>query len=110
MLSNTLLVINMILCLGIAWSCSCRLDMSSKKVKLLVRNRYTIIGTGALFGAFGRWVFPFWGGDGIGLIVFVGAVAVGFLMDKVDWEHGVPHTAIKGNHESKSKTPSIPQK
>ncbi len=110
MLSNTLVFINLILCLAIAWSCSCRINLSSKKVKLIVRNRYTIIGTGALLGAFGRWVFPFWGGDGVGLVFFVGSVAIGFILDKIDWKYGAPKSAIKDGHESQSETPSIPQK
>lgn len=95
MLVNELVLINMILCLGIAWSCTCRLKMTHKRVKLSVRNRYVIIGTGSLLGAFGRWVFPFWGGDGLGLVLFVAAIAVGFFLDKNDWEHGVPPSATK---------------
>lgn len=97
MLNESVLLAIIGFSLFIFWACVCRIRQSSKRVKLRVRNRYTIIGTGALFSAFGFWVFPFHGGELYGIAIFIGSVAVGFLLDKEDWHGGPPPSALKGD-------------
>jgi hypothetical protein len=106
MVNENVLVIIIILSLAIFWSCICRLKQTGKSVQLRVRNRYVIIGVGSLFSAFGFWVFPFYGGEIYGLGIFVGSVAVGFWLDKKDWDHGPPASAFKGEQdETRNRVP-----
>lgn len=95
MVPDVVIMINMIACGAIFWSCVCRLKMTSKRVMPHVRWRYVFIGGGAVFSAWGRWIFPIWGGEAIGMVVFIIAVAVGFWLDKRDWDNGVPASATK---------------
>lgn len=103
---DNLVTINVAFCLFIFWACVCRLKMTSASIKIKVRSRYILIGAGALFGAFGNWVFPFYGGAYAGLVILVVALAVAFWLDKADWEHGPPesaHTQPGELHEDKPK-------
>lgn len=90
---DNLIVINLALCLFIFWACVCRLKMTSRDILVRVRTRYIAIGTGALFGGFGHWLFPFFGGAYVGMVIFVVAVALAFWLDKQDWSRGPPDSA-----------------
>lgn len=85
--------VNLILCFFVFWACACRLKMTSKRVRLSVRNRYVVIGTGSMFGGLGHWIFQFPGGGYVGLVLFVVSIAMGFWLDKEDWRHGPPPSA-----------------
>lgn len=102
-MADVILLINLCMCLFIFWACVCRLKMTSDRILWRVRNRYTIIGTGALFGGFGHWIFDFYGGGYLGQCIFVGSIVVGFWLDKVDWDRGPPDSATKPGelHEDK---------
>lgn len=93
----------MVASLAIFYACVCRLRKTDSRVFLRVRNRYMIIGGGSLFSAFGYWVFPWYGGEAYGLCIFVGAVAIGFWLDKKDWDHGVPPSATQPGELYESK-------
>lgn len=99
MVNEKVLMLIIIMSLAIFWSCVCRLKQTGTRVHLRVRNRYAIIGAGSLFSAFGFWVFPFYGGEVYGLGIFVGSVALGFWLDKKDWDHGPPRSAFKGDDD-----------
>lgn len=103
MVNEKFLLLVIVLSLGIFWSCVCRLKQTGKGVHLRVRNRYAIIGTGALFSAFGYWIFPVYGGEIYGMGIFVGSIALGFWLDKKDWAHGPPPSAFKGDSDETSK-------
>jgi hypothetical protein len=93
MVPDLVIMVNMIVCGAIFWSCVCRLKMTHKGVFPRVRNRYVLIGGGSVFSAFGHYIFPIWGGEAIGMVILILAVAIGFWLDKGDWEHGVPKSA-----------------
>lgn len=95
MVDERLVLINLVMCSSIFWACVCRLRMTTKRVYPRVRNRYVIIGTGSLCGGFGQWLFPFDMGVYLGLCIFVGAIALGFWLDKKDWDNGPPASATK---------------
>lgn len=92
-MDSSLILVNILVGLTIAFSCGCRLNMTSRRVYLRVRNRYAIIGSGALFLAFGHWIFPYWDGAYIGATIFAVSIVLGFWLDKRDWERGVPPSA-----------------
>ena len=94
-MDSSLILINVIVGLTIAYACVCRLTMTSKRVYLHVRNRYAIIGSGGLFLAFGHWIFPYWDGAYIGATIFAISIVLGFWLDKRDWDRGVPPSATK---------------
>ena len=93
MLDQRVLLIVVIASLGIFYSCVCRLKMTHQGVFLRVRNRYVLIGGGSLFSAFGSWIFPWYGGELYGMAIFIVSIALGFWLDRKDWEHGIPPTA-----------------
>jgi hypothetical protein len=76
----------------IFYACVCRLQMTNRDVLPRVRHRYWLIGTASLIAPFGAWL-PFENGGLVGIAFFFVANAVGFLLDKADWAHGVPDSA-----------------
>lgn len=96
MVNETVYLVIIGLSLSIFWACVCRLKQTGKRVHLRVRNRYVLIGVGSLFSAFGYWVFPVHGGELYGLCIFIASVALGFWLDKKDWDDGPPPSAFKG--------------
>jgi len=95
MVPDLVIVINLIVCGAIFWSCVCRLKLTHRRVFPRVRYRYVAIGGGSMFSGFGHWIFPIWGGEAIGMVIFVISVAIGFWLDKRDWDNGVPDSATK---------------
>lgn len=85
------------------WACVCRLKLTHKGVYARVRNRYVILGVGALCAILGPFIFKEEGGGLYGVAIFFVSVAVSFLLDQQDWEHGVPESATMPGelHESK---------
>lgn len=88
--------------LFIFFCCVARIGQSSRRVRLKIRNKYTLVGSGSLFGAFGFWVFPFHGGELCGLAVFVASVAFSMYLDGDDWTDGPPPSAFKGESDEAS--------
>lgn len=93
--SEVMIFANMLLCLGIAYSCKCRLDKTDRTVYKRVIYFYALIGTGALFNAFGHWIFRFPGGEYVGGIIFASSIAGAFCLDAIMWKEGAPYSATK---------------
>lgn len=92
MLQDFAVLIIFVSSLLIFWSCVCRLNLTHKGVYARVRWRYSIIGTGSLFAAFGPFIFP----NGLyGVAIFFAAHGIGFVLDRKDWAHGVPESATQ---------------
>lgn len=103
------IVLIAISCGGIFWSCICRLNMTHKDVLPRVRHRYWLIGTASLIVPFGGFIFPFEYGGMFAIAMFFVANALGFWLDRKDWERGVPPSATEpgGLYAHKSPTPPI---
>lgn len=75
------------------YACVCRLKLTHKGVYARVRNRYVLLGVGALCAILGPFIFKEEGGGLYGVAIFFVSVAASFLLDQQDWSHGVPDSA-----------------
>jgi multidrug transporter EmrE-like cation transporter len=79
---------NAALCAGVVFVCICRLAVSSKRVKVSVRNHYVVWGGAALMSALSPVMFhePV----SIGQVLMSGAVFLNLLIGSVRWKYGAP--------------------
>lgn len=80
-----LAVLNLSICLAIAWACICRLNSDVCKHLLRPRARYTLMLTGSLASGLQPVLFGTW--PGVGTVIFSAAVLAGLLINMVRWSN-----------------------
>ena len=80
-----LAVLNLSICLAIAWACICRLNSDVCKHLLRPRARYTLMLTGSLASGLQPVLFGTW--PGVGTVIFSAAVLAGPLINMVRWSN-----------------------
>lgn len=89
-----LAVLNLAICLGIAWACLCRLNDDVCKRLLRPRARYTLLLTGALASAGQPVLWGTW--PGVGTVIFAAAVLAGLVINVTRWMGGDSCKNLKG--------------
>lgn len=78
-----LAVTNLVICLGIAWCCICRLNTHICRLHWQARTRYTLLLTGAL--AHGAQPLLFYTTPGPSGVLFAAAVLANLLLGVDNW-------------------------
>lgn len=81
-------VIVLVFCIGIFWSCFCRLRVSSRSVFIRVRFKYAVLMGGSVALGLQPLLFAHWPGPGAA--IFSSAVFIYLVCGMHRWRHGPP--------------------
>lgn len=76
-------VVNLAICMGIAWACICRLNSHVCRKHLAARARYTLLLGGALASGLQPLLFGSW--PALASVIFGGTVLAGLVINVVRW-------------------------
>lgn len=85
---NQIAFLNLGLCIAVAWSCVCRLNMLHHGVDWRPRAMFCALLTGATAHGLGPWLFH--DGAGVGATILSASVLAGLLMTANRWRDGAP--------------------
>lgn len=80
-----LAVLNLTICLGIAWACICRLNSDVSRRFKLARARYTLLIAGALASGLQPVLWGMW--PSVADVSFAGCMLAGLVINVVRWPH-----------------------
>lgn len=90
-----LALLNLVLCLGVVWSCICRLNTDVCKTHIKARLRYTLLLVGA--GTHGLQPILFGTMPGVAGVLFSVGVISHLVLGVDNWRDAVPQLPGKGS-------------